>query len=453
MTQQTVSSSREETLRRLSFIEDPVKQIQLMIGHNLMDDAWEQFSKLIGSNKIHFQHSSRVSDYVNIGKVSKASDDNTDTFVCLVSQKTCFTVEGISRLFSFDDEQSLDFVEKLLVQATTIDPKHLTTEIGGWAGSWERDATEKALDKFFPEEKTIRRDIHCWILIGCFFAGPDLWICRDEDWWLKMTGRVLPENRYNHHDWKFQSCDLEVGKEKTDQWCDRMREFGFPSEEIQEMLLVWIKRFGPHSLNPEFIIYVAGCKEIQYRNRGRVNKAIQSRFDGAMEYLHPGSGLYSTAIVANLFDCGMSHPKQKETFIEWTAQKLAEGKLGIVSMVWEQLAKRFGIEDQNSRKMTLRESFDFSVAAGIAFDKAVSKTQFGIAAALVLQFGQDKCLDLDLLEARAKRETGSEDKAVYRPVLTELVEERRVQIREAFAIAQTMAQPIRFDLNLNQASL
>ena len=131
MTQQTVSSSREETLRRLSFIEDPVKQIQLMIGHNLMDDAWEQFSKLIGSNKIHFQHSSRVSDYVNIGKVSKASDDNTDTFVCLVSQKTCFTVEGISRLFSFDDEQSLDFVEKLLVQATTIDPKHLTTELGG----------------------------------------------------------------------------------------------------------------------------------------------------------------------------------------------------------------------------------------------------------------------------------------------------------------------------------
>jgi len=137
-------------------------------------------------------------------------------------------------------------------------------------------------------------------------------------------------------------------------------------------------------------------------------------------------------------------PNQK-VYRKCASWQLAQGHIGVVVEVTAMIGHHFFGEDESWGSHP-KLKFDLRECAAEAFDITWQKGEYGIAAALVFQFGEDACLDPKLLRERATGLTKEEgDDESVNAKLGELVEERKTQIRTAAELAKTTGKSISFD--------
>lgn len=460
--QKTAAVDKGEILRRLSFIDDPVGRIVKMLEHGLYDEAWKDLDGLLVDHQVYFQHVSRAMPAAHIGPVDRTNE--ATTFVCFVKLQACFSIEGLAKIFGWKKSETQAFAERIIeLVINRIDPRNMRTQIASWAGSWEQNALMAAIETYLPETHELRPAAERWLLTGWLFGDAYLWGYVGGETWLKWFKQHEPSNPTAFVDPQHARIDLENMIQKTDQWCHRMIALGVSLEEVHELLIQWLERFGPESLNPDFIIAVACSKTLKSRKwqpgpvggqigQDRINVALGARLPQALEWMFEDRGLYRPEIVARLRQGGMHHPDAKELFLDWSAEILSRGHISRVSVIWHKIGASFGVET-GRESHTRRLQFDLSQLAASAFDKAVTAQRMGIAAALVLTFGEEACFDRELLVDRAKVEAKVRKVRGHKAILDELVAERQTLIREVLVIAQTMGQPVRLDYTAYVSSL
>ena len=451
------SDGKGEILRRLSFITDPVKRIQQMIEHGLLEEAWPDIDELINANRVYFQDASRRQQAASIGPV-ECEGKEKPSLICFVDLNACFTIEGLTATFGWDEERTHAFAVRIIRKVMTeIDTRDMRREIAGWAGSWEHNAFGKAMEKHLPESDELRPAAERWLLTGWMFDDGYMWGYIGGAAWLKWFKQPEPTNPgvFNRPD--YVRHDMDTGIKKTDQWCQRMLALGASIEDVHELLISWLEKNGPHGLNPCFTVYVACCETLKSRKwrtreegggqvgNDRIHAALGQRLPEALEWMFEGRPLYAPEVFARLRSGGMRHTEERKMFLEWSAEILSRGVIGRVSVLWHRVGQSFDLQQPSQDSCSRQAVFDLSLIAAIAFDKAITSERMGVAAALVLQFGDEACFDHTLLLTRAKAEAKARRQRGYKQILDELCAERRTQIREAFEIARTIGQPIRLN--------
>jgi hypothetical protein len=422
-----VTTSVHEKRRQLAFVEDPTERLRLMLVNNLKDDALENLNKMIEAG-IYFQDASRGSGIKQIDD-GKRSKEQEEPIVCSLDHKACFTLSGIAKFFGWKKKQMADFVIRLLEKAITIHPWNMRKEIESWAGSWETWATYRAYKLYVPAKHPIRPAVERWLL-EAWFQEAYFFSYLGDEWDQEWLGQIFEERSLGLHHPYHQEATVNHWSARADALAKKFRELGATKEETKEVFYRWLEHWGPGSLNPDFVLAVANMEIFSWRDERRA-KAIQPRLKKALEYVFEGSNLYSPYIVIGLHSAGMKvEGEGRKLYCDRLASVLAEGKIGYAHTVNELIGKALLDRD----KPELRE------VVAQAFDGAVQKGEFGIAAALVQQFGEDACFNADILQARAKKEAKK-----WKSAHAQLVAERRTQIREAIGIAQAAQKPIRFD--------
>jgi hypothetical protein len=450
------STSQEDLRRQLTFIENPIKRLQEMLRHGLVIDAEEALRALLNeSSPIFFQHPERCDHTERIGEfVSK------DGFKVCFGMKTtqyregptiCFDPDGIQVAMGWSDKQRDDFMVEVMRKAISINPRKLKGEIASWAGSWEINATDRAMERFITMGHELRRAVELWILRAYFFEGAYLSNGGfDDEMEVKWLGKKVGDFPYSHNTWKRTVRNLERQKAYMEAVVARLMEWGMSEDEVVEDCLAWLDRFVD-DLNPDFIVGVATVRVLRRRRCDRRDEIMAREVKAAIKWMMNGYALFHPLVVAELIEGGMLDTGQaleqaRTLYRHYATKRLAEGKIGFLQAIGQMISLRiFGV-DQPSFREPAKPRFEINQCAAGAFDLAWQRGEYGIAATLVFQFGEDACIDPELLRERANslvKEEGDEDGLEEK--LAELVEERRTQIRTVAELARTTGKPTRLD--------
>jgi hypothetical protein len=364
---------------------------------------------------------------------------------------TCsFDHGGLKEAMGWSDQQRDDFMVEVMRKAITINPRRLRKEIASWAGSWEINATDRAMERFVPIGHELRRTVELWILRAYFFDGAYLSNGGfDEEMEVKWLGKKVGDFPYSHNTWKGIVRDIARQKAYMEAVVARLMEWGMSEDEVRDDCLAWLDRFVDH-LNPDFIVGVATLRVLRHRRSDRRDEIMAREVNTAMEWMMNGRNLFHPLVVAELIEGGMIDTKQgleqaQTLYRQHATMRLATGHIGFLQEVGQMISRRiFGLDNPLSDKR--KPKFSISQCAAGAFDLAWQKGEYGIAAALVFQFGEEACIDPELLRERATslvKEEGDEDGLEEK--LAELVEERRTQIRTVAELARTTGKSISLD--------
>jgi len=449
-------SQRDELLRQLAFIDDPVKRFQEMLRHKLILDAEEALRAMIQERSpIYFQDPSR-GDYaselveptkkkrtfhISIGSTMSGSMQHAE---CNIDP------EGLRKAMRWSKEQLNEFLIGVMRRAiTTVDPTNLREKIASWAGSWEITATIRAMEEFLPQEHELRRPAELWCLRAWIFTGATILYDWREAQQERYLGRKIENGRVNNGDGLRGLDAAQRGNRKVvEAAITRLRELGMTDDEIREDWYAWLDRYVGR-INPDVIIGMASVSIFPWKHRQRRAEIMARQTGTAVEWMMEGRELYHPVVVAGLIDCGMLEgaSEGKALYRKHAAEKLAEGRLGHVAQITSMVGVRFFGEEYYGPEKGLK--FDLKECAAQAFDIAWRKGEYGIAAALVNQFGEEACLDPELLRSRVPellaKEGDDEDADVK---LAELVNERKAQIQAVHGLAKTTNKPVRFDYSL-----
>ncbi len=419
----------EETRRRLAFIENPTERIRLLFTNNLKDDALTELNALVDKG-IYFQDPSRAHG-VQLDGVKYSRRNGDEPVVTSKDNTVHFTLSGIAKYFGWTKKQLSDFTTHLFeVIMEKIDPATGWKEIASWAGSWEINATEKAYEKYRPKDKKFCTQFERWLLLSHFYDGDHFFHYLGDEWYQKWIGWTKPSKRHTYHD------DSGAVEEQTDfqtsklnALATRLKVMGMTEQDVRIAFIRWLEKYSESGLDFYFHAMVVNANPIYCDENPRKLAALSKLTDRSLEQFFKGTMHHYT--FASLAKRGMkSDPTFQQKYTERLAHVLGKGNIGwaggVNNLVGEML---FGKE----------KKVELVSVAPLAFDKAVAAGKFGIAAALVLHFGEEECFDEKILSARVQGKNNRERKQM----LGQLVEERKTQIRESFGIAKTAGQPIR----------
>lgn len=457
------STNRDELLRQLSFIDNPIKRLQEMLKHGLVSDAEEVLRTLIAeSSPIYFQEISRCDGTPSL--TDRASDDKFK--VCVGHAKVerpdlgdsrhpawCFDHEGLRLALGWTEAQRDEFMVEVMRRAiTTVDPTNMQRDIAGWAsGSWEGGATVEAMERFVPVGHELRQSVEKWYIRAVFASGHYISGYFGKESETKWFGRELFRPFYAGGKDSIRKIEDHMRREDdiAKAVIDKLRELGMTDDEIREDFYSWLQHYVDN-LNPNLVVGVAKAPIFGWKPDER-REAIMSRvLNNALKGMLEGWGLYHPVIVDRFIDAGMlgrDVEKARAAYRDHAAEELAKGNIGLVTEVTTMIGHRFGWK--RKKVSEFRDVMDITECAPRAFDLAWRKSEYGIAAALVLQFGEEACLDPNLLRESLPTltpEDGTEDDTETK--LAELVEERRTQIRTAIDLARTTGKPVRLDYGL-----
>lgn len=431
----TSGAAVEETRRQLAFIENRAERLRLLFAKNLKTDALTELNALVEKG-IFFENPSRGHG-IQIDSFEFDHSEKADSIVYSIDRSCFFTIPGIAKFFGWKKQQVQSFIERLLAKMIEIDPVRMKG-VASWFGSWETNAASRVFEKYRPKDKKFSERIERWILLAYFYDSNYFTGYLGDEWYAKWLDLTLPKSYHRYHDDPGALEErINHNAMKYRALADRLQKLGMSREEVQEVFFRWIEKYKKGGLD---LYYMASVLESQvlpwsWREEStRLTKLMCEMTDTVFEsYIgHP-------YIAATLAKHGMNtDPRLREKHIGWLANQLAEGKLAYAYHINYLVGEAFF--GKRSHRVT-DPQVKLEECAALAFDKAVAAGNFGIAAALTLQFGEEKCFDEKILASRAQGKNVAERKRV----LQQLVEERKTQIRECFGIAKAANQPIRLD--------
>lgn len=439
---------RGELLKQSAFIQDPVKRLQVMLQHGLISDAEKVLRAMIReTSPVYFQntercvHAPQIGEFVS-GDEFKVCLGRADYDGLANHPKCVFDHEGLRRVMGWTEAQRDTFMTEVIRHAiTTVDPSNLRLNIASWAGSWEINATVLAMERFIPKGHELRQDVERWCLRAWFLDGAYVSCYFDEETQERYLGRKINRNRFRLGDWRLLEDDLRREQELAEAVIARLQELGMSEKEVLEDCYTWLDRHVEH-LNQSLLVGVANASVFGWRDERRA--AIMAR---EVKRVMDGRSFSHPLIVARLIDGGMLDASTDACALyrKYAVERLAEGRIGVVAEITAMIGRRFfGESGAWGPKPKLQ--FDLKECAARAFDIAWQKGEYGIAAALVFQFGEDACLDPELLRERVaglivKDDDGEDADAK----LAELIKECRAQINMASGLAKTTGKQIRLD--------
>lgn len=420
----------EETRRQLAFIENSAERLRLLFQKNLKTDALTELNALVDKG-IFFQNPYRA-DATQIDSAEFDRSEKGDPVVYSLDKSCFFTIPGIAKFFGWKERQTRSFIERLLAKAIEINPVNLRV-IESWVGSWEISATRKFFEQYRPKNKKFADQIEKWVLLAYFYESNHLTDYLGDKFYAEWLGLTLPKKYHTHHDdHGALEENIDHNAMKYRALAKRLQELGMSREEVQEAFFQWIEKYKKGGLD---LYYMAAVLESQVLPWGsdsvRLRKLMCEMTDRVFEsYM---SHAYIAAVIAKH---GMNtDPTLRSKLIAWLSDKLAEGKFAYAYHVNYLVGEAFFPKYGDNEKVSLDE------CAALTFDKAVIAGNFGTAAAIAEQFGEDKCFNEKVLASRVQGKNGRERKQS----LKQLVEERKTQIRECVGIAKAANQPIRLD--------
>lgn len=421
----------EETRRQLAFIENPAERLRLLFQKNLKTDALTELNALVDKG-IFFENPSRGHG-IQIDSFKYGRSDKDESIVYAVDQSCFFTIPGIAKFFGWSKTQTQRFVNRLFANVMQLNPEHLRT-IATWFGSWEINATRRAFEQYRPKDKKLADRIECWILLAYFYDGPYFTNSLGDEWYNKWLGITIPRTTFTHHDEPGaieQQIDNNAMKYRA--LYQRLQRLGMSREEAEETFYKWIEKFKKSGLD---LYYMAAVLESGVLSHHSGNTRLTKLMCELTDTVFQSYMGYVGTVIANH---GMKFdPTLRAKHIAWLADKLAEGKIAYAYQINYLMGEAFfGKYLRREAEVKLDE------CAALAFDKAVIAGNFGIAAAIAQQFGEDKCFDEKVLTSRVQ----GKNKRERQQSLKHLVDERKTQIRECVGIAQAANQPIRLEYN------
>ncbi len=444
--------NKDELHRQLVHVHDPITRLQLLLQHGFVSDAETELRAIVAETQpIYFQEPSRCHGE-QIGK----RVDGTTFMVCVGLTKSglspdrsklFFDHEGLRMVMGWTEQQRDEFMMNVMRRAITIvDPTNLQHDIAGWAGSWEINATVEAMERFVPQGHELRKSVERWCLRGWFFqAGYISHYFSDayrEKWIGKKSERIWHGCLAT---WKGIEDVLHRERDISEAVIVRLRELGMSDLEIREDCYAWLDRHVNH-LNPDLLTSVANTSIFEYGDARRA-VVMERQVDTTMRSMMNGEPLGHPLIVARLIDGGMSVANIDvcARYRKHVAQALAEGRIGLVTEITTMIGHRFfGVS--RGRDSDPKPKFELRECVASAFDIAWRKGRYGIAAALVIQFGEEACLDQDLMRKFIEDspvEVDNHEGVELR--LARFVEERKATIRTAYDLAKMTSQPMMLD--------
>ena len=452
------SLSQDELLRQLSFIEDPAKQLQELIKHGLISLAERRLRELVStSTRLYFQSSMRVYGAVHIGK----GNSKSEYVVCMGNQLTgrtdypalCFDPGGLKRLFGWTKAQTQEFMMTVFERVMdVVDPTMLGEAIASWAGSHEVYAFYKAKREWVTKNDKLHCRVEVWHLRALFFTGGYFLVKMMKDWRNDTLGKKIEPNKYRYDHWLATHGSMCTTQEIVEAFIERMRTLGHTDEQIRDDCRLWLDQYAAQ-LSPVFVASVANASVFEWGDERRA--ATLARIAPRVtEGLLKGNVNFGPFVVSGLIEAGMlrsAGDEIVEIYRAQVAERLAEGRIGLVTEVTTMVAVHyFGMDEKWSSNPKLK--FSLEECAAKAFDLAWQRGEYGIAAALVNQFGEDACFDKKILRDRAAELMKQEgDGQTKKQKLDELVAERKAQIINAADLAKTTGKPIRLDYSLEHA--
>ncbi len=444
--------SQEELLRQLSFIEDPGKQLQEMIKRGLLDQADKKLRDLVAStDRIYFQHPSRINGAVCIGKGKSSSK----YIVCVGNQLVgrtdfpsfAFDPKGLQRLFGWTDQQLNEFMQSVFVRVMgVVSPDRVEECIASWAGSWEVNAFYLAMNDLVPEDHDLRSQLELWQLRAVFFTGDYFLVKMPEQWRNDVLGCEIKENPYSYRHWLNAHGTLQRMTGMAEAVIERMRVLGMSDDQIREDCYTWLDQYAQR-ISASLLVGVANASVFEWadQRRAEIMKPIAVY---VTKLMLDGNRNAQPQVVARLIEGGMLQSAEGRAcaaYKEHAAQSLSEGRIGLVSEVTAMVGACY-FEEEEPWGPDPKLKFSLEECAARAFDLAWEKGEHGIAAALVNQFGPEACFDKKVLRDRLpeimKREPDGQSK---KEKLKELVAERKAQIKNVCDLAKTMGKPARLD--------
>jgi hypothetical protein len=428
---QISGTAAEETRRQLAFIENPAERLRLLFQKNLKTDALMELHALVDKG-IFFENPSRGHG-IQIDLFKFDRSEKADSIVYSLDQSCFFTIPGIAKFFGWKERQTRSFIDRLLAKMIEFDPTNLRL-IASWCGSWEINATRRVFEQYRPKDKKFTDRVERWILLAYFYDGPYFTNGLGEEWYAKWLGITIPRSTFIHHDEPGaveEQVDHNAMKYRA--LSVRLEELGMSAGDVHEAFFMWIEKFKKSGLDLYYMAAVLESRVLSHHSGGtRLTKLMCELTDTVLQsYMG-----YIGTVIANH---GMkSDPTLRTKLIGWLADKLAEGRIAYAYQINYLVGEAFfGKYLKRDTELKLDE------CAALAFDKAVTAGNFGVAAALAQQFGEDKCFNEKVLTSRVQGKNQRDRKQS----LKHLVEERKTQIRECVGIAQAANQPIRLEYN------
>lgn len=423
----------EETRRQLTFIENPIECLRLMIKNNMREDALEALNTLIDDG-VYFQDASRAhGESIDGGQKRpspKGGNRDGESVVCFLKTKNeeYLTLNGVIEFFGWKRQVATDFVVRLIQKAIEIHPWNMREEIASWAGSWETWALYRVYDKFVPAKHPIRPAVEKWLL-EAWFQEAYFFSYLNDGWDKKWLGVKIemPPGRCNSQ--RYEDDMINFWTARANALAKKFRDIGTTEDETREVFYRWLEKWGPGNLNPCFTLAVANMEIFSWGDKRRA-RLVQPRLEQMLKCAFEGSKVYSPFIIDGLIHVGVGKDQDVASlYRKYMAQALGQGKIALAHSVNATIGGSL-----------LSKSIELKEVAGEAFDHAVLSGEFGIAAALVQQFGEEACFNGDILRSRAQKEA-----KWWKLVYMQLANERRAQIRESLGIAVAARKPIALD--------
>jgi hypothetical protein len=393
--------------------------------NGLRDDAWTEIQAIVDKG-IYFEDPSRTHgvqiDSFKMEELTKGKD----WIVCSIDHSCYFTLPGLTRFFGWTTPRMQSFIDRLLAKMIELDPTGKNAP-ASWFGSWEINATARAFERYRPKDKKFATQIEKWILLSYFYDKNYFLHYLGEKWYKQWLNFDLPQRGYVDIEDRETVAKRDVPFEglKYAALARRLEQLGMSKEEIREAFYRWLDIYSTGGLDLYFVAALLESNVLPHRS-DRKTQLLRKVTGRVWHYFNQ---FYIVSVIA---EHGMNTDiALRSKYASWLSDVLAKGRIGYASQANQLVGQAF----------FGKEKFELDAIAALAFDKAFAGGNLGVAAALVLQFGDEACFDEKILSLRATGKNQRERKQM----LSQLVEERKTQIRESFGIAKAAGQPIRLD--------
>jgi hypothetical protein len=330
-------------------------------------------------------------------------------------------------------------------------------------------ATQIVRRAYLPDDDPQAIKTELWLLLAQFRGGRLFELRRD----------ALPVPIEEHPDNEAHELDPIV---------DRFLELGWTMEQVQAEFLRFM-RDHMENCRPQFMLAVAGGKCFNYAHAERKHLLRAQYRPKLWKELLASSGRFMVAMYERFAHFGFSdfdrHEEDKAFYRAEFIDMLARGQFHKAYQLLLVLGHSIGViyAEMESTRFERARKYLYELVPE-AFQKAYDAGRFGIAAALVQQFGDDACLSVDLIRRQIAEDfdaqleaadeqyadmaelwhSGEADDALFesgrgkewrdlraeiegirRISATAMLAERQEQIRNVARIALDLDQPIRFE--------
>lgn len=431
---------RDELLKQLEHIPNPVTKLRQYFEHCLIDVALEDLYVLVDGSTIYFQHPERTTGCLQIdaGERRRTGGERPtfEPIVVFHDHEVYVTINGLVAFFDWDEQQTKEFVERCLRRALEVDSRYMKREIARWAGDWELGATRRALELYVAPDSELYALVHRWLLIGWTFCGADLWGKPDEflHQWL---GFVPPQ--YIRRERKFpETYVLSLARDTliAQATFNKLVALGMDHREVESLFSDWMIKYGEEGLDLLWPAAMALAGHCSYGRRQEVAQRVRTRFLGGtydwFRMLFNDLDPYASVYLRPLLKAALAKEDEeiRAALLAKVTSAISRGEVGRATWALHEVASDVGLKDPS-----------ILVLLPAAVEEARTNQRYGVAAALVDRFGLETCIDEEALELDL--ESCEEDEVEARR-LAKLAREGELQA--CAGLASTFGQSVSIQL-------